>query len=243
MTPTWRESMTFGSGIRCSTNWAKKSCGWLSVQCAVHVLLTSKRQEAGKRMYSTTAMYRSTSELLVHNKDYTQIECMTKQTIHAIVLNMILRQPGIEPGANRWQRFILPLNHWRHILLTLGRFYTVQYLWAHTYQHTHTHKHILSHTSPIPIDLTKQPHHLEVYLQPCHDSPTVLVKTHCYTHTLEPTHHYHMAWASHVKDHQVKVCTLELPDITGPGIIICCGPSTCIQSCCLIPWLRFCLMC
>ena len=24
-----------------------------------------------------------------------------------------VRQPGIEPGAQRWQRWILPLNHWR----------------------------------------------------------------------------------------------------------------------------------
>ena len=27
-----------------------------------------------------------------------------------------MRQPGIEPGAQRWQRWILPLNHW-HILV------------------------------------------------------------------------------------------------------------------------------
>ena len=27
-----------------------------------------------------------------------------------------LRKPGIEPGAQRWQRWILPLNHLREVL-------------------------------------------------------------------------------------------------------------------------------
>jgi hypothetical protein len=28
-----------------------------------------------------------------------------------------MRQPRIERGAHRWQRWILPLNHWRLVLL------------------------------------------------------------------------------------------------------------------------------
>jgi hypothetical protein len=32
-----------------------------------------------------------------------------------------MRQPGVEPGAHRWQRWILPLNHWRFYLLDLLR--------------------------------------------------------------------------------------------------------------------------
>jgi hypothetical protein len=27
----------------------------------------------------------------------------------------IMRQPRIELGAQRWQRWILPLNHWRRV--------------------------------------------------------------------------------------------------------------------------------
>ena len=124
-------------------------------------------------------------------------------------------------------------------------FYTIADLWSvitHLPTNSHT-KRILSNTLPIPRDLIKQPHHLEVYLQPCHDRPTVVVKTHCYTHTLEPTQHYHVAWASYIKGHQVQICTLELPDISGPGIIICYGPSTFVHSSCPSRWLRFCLMC
>jgi hypothetical protein len=36
-----------------------------------------------------------------------------------------MRQPGIEPGAHRWQRWILPLNHWR----TIGKnlYHQIQY--------------------------------------------------------------------------------------------------------------------
>ena len=26
-----------------------------------------------------------------------------------------MRQPGIEPGSRRWQRHIIPLDHWRFI--------------------------------------------------------------------------------------------------------------------------------
>ncbi|CUM49683.1 unnamed protein product [Debaryomyces tyrocola] len=32
-----------------------------------------------------------------------------------------MRKPGIEPGAQRWQRWILPLNHLRYFLKNFGR--------------------------------------------------------------------------------------------------------------------------
>ena len=32
-----------------------------------------------------------------------------------------LRKPGIEPGAQRWQRWILPLNHLRSIVVRCSR--------------------------------------------------------------------------------------------------------------------------
>ena len=35
------------------------------------------------------------------------------------VVRKELRKPGIEPGAQRWQRWILPLNHLRLGLLFL----------------------------------------------------------------------------------------------------------------------------
>ena len=37
---------------------------------------------------------------------------------NAIKLKMLkrMRKPGIEPGAQRWQRWILPLNHLRFFL-------------------------------------------------------------------------------------------------------------------------------
>ena len=33
-----------------------------------------------------------------------------------------MRHPGIEPGAPRWQRGILPLNQWRFVLVSTSNF-------------------------------------------------------------------------------------------------------------------------
>ena len=42
---------------------------------------------------------------------------MNKIKIYIIeyIKSLFVRQPGIEPGAQRWQRWILPLNHWHFI--------------------------------------------------------------------------------------------------------------------------------
>ena len=42
-----------------------------------------------------------------------------------------MRHPGIEPGAPRWQRGILPLNQWRFDVVIIGQ----QLL--HTCHHNH----------------------------------------------------------------------------------------------------------
>ena len=34
----------------------------------------------------------------------------------------VLRLPGLEPGSNRWQRSILPLNHKRVTIILLNAF-------------------------------------------------------------------------------------------------------------------------
>ena len=42
-----------------------------------------------------------------------------------------MRQPGIEPGAQRWQRWILPLNHW-HLIFSKIYIYIYPLLFSYS---------------------------------------------------------------------------------------------------------------
>ncbi len=59
-----------------------------------------------------------------------------------------MHQPGIEPGSHRWQRCILPLDHW--CFCKISRPYILKHLSCFMTKQPNTHCHKLFQTIQIP---------------------------------------------------------------------------------------------
>ena len=82
-----------------------------------------------------------------------------------------MRRPGIEPGASRWQRDILPLNQRRFDILQ-----------------THTHKHKPTHNTTYH---THKPHHNTTHTTSHHNTQTTHKHNNTFTLLTTPPHTTH----------------------------------------------------
>ena len=111
-----------------------------------------------------------------------------------------LCQPGIEPGAQRWRRWILPLNHWHMLFIVpccVVLFYTHTQLITLTNKYAHLP--ICPHTFIIPpytsintlhthhaTNITTHPHitpHTHTIQKYIYTTPHISTHTYPYTYT------------------------------------------------------------
>ena len=129
-----------------------------------------------------------------------------------------LRQPGIETRAQRWQRWILPLNHWHILSLTSYKINTaITQIPLPTNTPTSPTAHLPSSYCPHKSINTLHTHHITYILVHPH------IKPHTYTPTIQKYIYKisHIATYTHITFPSLYSSTATHTFVMIPIFILC----------------------